>query len=98
MLMARIARSSGDTTATLDHLARAVAVAPSADLNMMTVSTLVEAGRFDHARAFIEDARTRLSRHPFRRYSGKRNLDELLLYVSEAEKLHEDRVGPNKGG
>ena len=98
MLMARIARSSGDTTATLDHLARAVAVAPSADLNMMTVSTLVEAGRFDHARAFIEDARTRLSRHPFRRYSSKRNLDELLLYVSEAEKLHEDRVGPDKGG
>ena len=58
----------------------------------------VEAGRFDHARAFIQEARTRLSRHPLRRYSSKRNLDELLLYVSEAEKLHENRVGPDKGG
>lgn len=97
MLMARIARTSGDTEETLDHLARAVDIGPSDDLNMMTVTTLVEARRFDEARSFIDDARDSLSPRPLRRYNSLRNLDELLLYVNEAEKLYENRVAPDTG-
>lgn len=97
MLMARIARSSGDTAATLEHLARAVDIAPGDDLNMMTVTTLVEAGRFGQARAFIEQARSNMPRQPLRRYNSARNLEELLLYVNEAEKLEENNVSQDYG-
>ena len=97
MLMARIARSAGDTAATLDHLERAVDIAPSDDLNMMTVTTLVEAGRFAQARAFIEAARNKMPHQPLQRYYSGRNLDELLLYVNEAEKLDKNNVGQHYG-
>jgi hypothetical protein len=97
MLMARIARASGDTEGTLDHLARAIGIGPGDDLNMMTVSTLVEARRFDAARSFIAGARDRLSPRPLRRYIGLRNLDELLLYVNEMEELTSDEAAPDRG-
>ena len=56
MLMARIAKLTGDTTTTLEHLGKAGAYSPGDDLNMMTVTTLVAAHRFDEAREFIEIA------------------------------------------
>ncbi len=97
MLMARIARISGDTDATLEHLARAIDIRPTDDLNMMTVTTLVEAQRFDQARSFIEDARYDLSARPLKRYNSNRYLDDLLKYVNEAEKLAGEDVGPESG-
>lgn len=97
MLMARISRASGDTEATLHHLARAIDTKPSDDLNMMTVTTLVEAGRYDQARDFIEKADDTVSHHPLRRLNSKRYLEELLAYVNEAEKLAQGHNGANSG-
>ncbi len=97
VLMARIARAAGDTKTTLDHLARAADIGPGDRLNMMIVTTLVEARRFDDARTFIQEARHKLSQQPLRRYNGTRNLDELLLYVDEAEELAAEPVGPTHG-
>jgi tetratricopeptide (TPR) repeat protein len=97
MLKARIARVSGNTDETLEYLGRAIEVLPSDDLNMMTVTTLVEAGRFDEARSFIEKARKRLPRQPLRRYNSKRYLDVLLTYVNEAGKLASKNTSPSTG-
>jgi hypothetical protein len=91
MLMARIARAGGDRAATLDHLASAIEIQPDDDLNMMTVMTLVEANRFDAARDFIKEARSRLSPQPLRRYNSSRHLDDLQRYVDAAEMQHQDR-------
>jgi hypothetical protein len=96
-LMARIARISGDTDATLEHLARAMEVLPTDDLNMMTVSALVDAGRYDDARQFIDDAAQKLPRQPLKRYNSAKNLDELSTYVNELEKLAGDQPGPGNG-
>mgnify|MGYP001824473705 CR=1 FL=1 len=89
MLMARLALMSGDIDRTLGHLSRAIDYLPSDDLNMMTVTTLVAAARFEEARQFIDDAEDNLPRMPLKRYNTKRNLDELRVYVDESEKLVE---------
>jgi tetratricopeptide (TPR) repeat protein len=90
ILLARIARVSGDNDKTLEHLARAIEIGPSDRLDMMTVTTLVAAERFDEARRFIDDAADDLPRMPLRRYSSKKNLDELKTYVDETEKMTEN--------
>ena len=89
ILLARVAKVSGDNDRTLEHLARAADIGPGDRLNMMTVTTLVAAGRFEEARQFIDDAADDLSRMPLKRYNGKRNLDELKTYVDATEKLAE---------
>jgi hypothetical protein len=95
--MARVARASGNTAATLDHLARAIEIGPSDDLNMMTVTTLVEVGRFDEARIFIDQAESGLSHRPLKRYNSKKYLEGLLTYVNEAERLAGNNTGPTTG-
>ena len=97
MLRARIARIAGNTADTLEYLRRAVDLLPSDDLNMMTVTTLVEAGRFHEARGFIEEARKRLPRHPLKRFNSNRYLDDLLTYVNEAGRLAREDSTPNTG-
>jgi len=97
MLKARIARVSGNTDETLEYLGRAIELLPSDDLNMMTVTTMVEAGRFDEARSFIEESRKRLPRQPLRRYNSKRYLDDLLTYVNEAGQLARKNSSPSTG-
>ncbi len=97
ILMARIARVSGRTEETLAHLARAIDLIPTDDLNMMTVTALVDAGRFDDARKFIEDAADRLPVRPLRRYKSQKNLDELTTYVNEMEKLSDEERDRNNG-
>jgi len=87
ILMARIARLSGDTEATLEHLAQASDFMHGDDLNMMTVTTLVAASRFDDAREYIESALERLSWQPLRRFNSTRKLAELSNFVNEAERL-----------
>lgn len=87
ILMARIERVTGNTEATLAHIARAIELIPTDDLNMMAVTALVDVGRFDQARQFIEDASDRLPARPFKRYNSQQNLDELMTYVNEMEKL-----------
>ena len=88
-MLARTAKVSGDTEKTLEHLARAVEIGRSDDLNMMTVTTLVAAGRFDEAREFIGKAEDDLPRLPLQRYNSRKNLDELRIYVEESERLAE---------
>ena len=72
-------------------------VLPTDDLNMMTVSALVDAGRYDDARQFIDDAAQKLPRQPLKRYNSAKNLDELSTYVNELEKLAGDQPGPGNG-
>jgi hypothetical protein len=97
MLMARIERVNGNTEATLAHLARAIEFIPTDDLNMMTVTALVDAGRFDGARKFIEDAAGRLPDRPLKRYNSQKNLDELMIYINEMEKLTGKQDGLDTG-
>ena len=87
MLMARLANISGNIEQTLEHLHQAIDYRPSDDLNMMTVSTLIAAARFEEARDFIDDAENDLPLMPLKRYHTKQNLDELRVYVDESEKL-----------
>jgi len=89
ILLARIARVSGDNDKTLEHLARAIEIGPGDRLDMMIVTTLVAAERFEEARRFIDDAADDLPRMPLKRYNSKRNLDELKTYIDESEKLAE---------
>jgi hypothetical protein len=97
MLMARIERVNGNTEATLAHLARAIEITPTDDLNMMTVTALVDAGRFDDARDFIEESAGRLPARPLKRYNSQKNLEELMIYVNEMEKLTGKPHGLNTG-
>lgn len=89
ILLARIAMVSGDNDKTLEHLARANEIAPGDRLNMMIVTTLVAAERFEEARRFTDDAADALPRMPLKRYNSRQNLDELKTYVDETEKLAE---------
>ena len=93
MLLARIGRVSGDTEATLEYLGRAMELAPSDDLHMMTVMTLVDAGRFEEARELIERAEQDLSLQPLKRYNSKSNLADLMKYVNEAQRLAGTETG-----
>ncbi len=86
MLMARTSKLTGDTETTLEHLEKAIDYSPGDDLNMMTVTTLVAANRFNEAREFIEVARGRLPWQPLRRYNSRNKLEQLSKYVNEAER------------
>lgn len=87
ILMARLARISGDTEATLEHLAQARDFMHGDDLNMMTVTTLVEASRFEEAREHIDTSLEQLPWQPLRRLNSRRKLSELGNYVDEVERL-----------
>jgi tetratricopeptide (TPR) repeat protein len=88
-LLARTANVSGDIEKTLEHLSRAAEIGRSDDLNMMIITTLVAAGRFDEAREYVGKAAEDLPRLPLQRYNSKTNLDELKIYVEESERLAE---------
>ena len=89
ILLARVANVSGDVEKTLEHLSRAIEIGRSDELNMMTVTTLVAAGRFDEAREFIRNAANELPLLPLKRYNSRKNLDELTIYVEETERMTE---------
>jgi hypothetical protein len=93
ILMARMARALGKGEATLEHLGRAIDLIPTDELNMMTVTALIDVGRFDEAREFIEGATDRLPAQPLRRIASQKNLEELMLYVDEMEKLTNEERG-----
>jgi len=95
ILMAKIARLSGDAEATLEHLAQASDFGHGDDLNMMTVTTLVAESRFEEAREHIKSALERLPWQPLRRYNSGNKLDQLSKYVNEAERLAQTGDVPN---
>lgn len=92
-LMAQLARHRDDTRETLKHLRRAIELKPSTELNMMVVTTLVSEGRFDEARAHIEEAKLAAPMHPFKRYLWISDLAELLAYTDEVEGSFEEEKG-----
>jgi hypothetical protein len=96
-LMARIARIDGDSDATLNQIERALDYSPDDELNMMMVTTLVENGRFDDARVFLETANDELPLQPLRRIGARRRLQQLADYVREAERSAQGDIGPARG-
>lgn len=88
-LQAGIARYDGDSARTLQHLQAAVAYGPSAELNMMMVSTLGGIGDFDAARKYIDGVRVAAPWNPLQAANWHRNLDELLVYIDELEKVRQ---------
>jgi hypothetical protein len=87
-LVARTLRQEGDYDQTLQHLEKAVSYGHSSRLNMMMVTTLADAKRFDAARSFIAGARQREPWHPVKKYLWERDLEELSLYIDELERAH----------
>jgi protein O-mannosyl-transferase len=82
-LMARILRDESSYDQAIRHLERAILYKPSANLNMMMVTTYADGQDFDAARAFIESAQQAPPRHPLKRFVWSNGLDELLRYVNE---------------
>jgi hypothetical protein len=90
-LMARLARHRGDVEQTMSHLRQAIEFKPTADLNMMMVTTMVSDNRFDEARDYIRQASKGAPIQPFRRYLWNSGLEELKMYIEAAETEFENR-------
>lgn len=84
-LLARLARMEGNYGDAIDHLHQATEYVYTADLNMMIVTTLIDAGRFQSARQHIADARNNAPLHPLKRHVWHSQLDELAQYVDDIE-------------
>jgi protein O-mannosyl-transferase len=80
-LMARILRDEGMLDQAIQHLEQAMSYKPSAELNMMVVTTYADKQDFAGARAFIESARQARPRDPLKRFAWTNGLDELLRYI-----------------
>jgi len=88
-LLASIARQRGDHESVLVHLESAINYRPSAELNFMMVTTLVDIGQFAAAREFMDEARQAAPANPLRAAKWHRDLDELVVYVDEMEKVRQ---------
>ena len=84
-LLAVIAGQNGDYNATIDHLRKALAHGQSSELNLMMVTALVGAGKFDAARNFIDDAESRGPANPVKALMWQRHLDSLRAQVFKLE-------------
>ncbi len=84
-LLARLARLDGDYSKAIEHLQLATEYVSTADLNMMMVTTFVDAGQFQSARQHIAAARNNAPLHPLKRHVWHSQLDELTQYVDEME-------------
>jgi tetratricopeptide (TPR) repeat protein len=82
-LIAQILRDEGKYDQVIQHLQQAIAYKPSADLNMMMVTTYADAKDFDAARAFIDAARRNHPRNPMKHFVWSNRLDRLGLYIDE---------------
>lgn len=85
-LLAAIARRDGDIRGAIEALQKAIEYAPSSELNMMMVTALADAGNFDAAREFIDDALLQGPQHPLRALRWRRDLEGLRAYTRELEK------------
>lgn len=89
-LIARILRHEGKYDQVIQHLEQAISYKPSADLNMMMVTTYADAQDFDAARAFIRAARQDHPWQPMKRFVWSNGLDELVRYIDERA-LHSEQ-------
>lgn len=81
-LIARIHRHEGRYEQAIRHLETAIDYQPSADLNMMVVTTYVDAKNLDAARTFIEEARQKAPWQPMKRFVWSSRLDILSRYLN----------------
>jgi tetratricopeptide (TPR) repeat protein len=84
-LMARILRHEGKLEQAIQHLERAIEYHPSAELNMMMVTTYADALDFDAARAYIKAAKATPPSHPFKRFVWLSRLGSLGVYIDQLE-------------
>lgn len=84
-LMASIHRHKREFSQAISHLGHAISYNHTRKLNMMMVTALAEAERFDAARSFIQDAHLKAPLHPVRRYLWQRDLNELETYIRQLE-------------
>lgn len=84
-LMARIARDEGSFEKAVSYLEKSQEHRRTARINMMMVTTLADARKFDTARTYIENARQNPPWHPFRRFVWLSQLDGLERYVDDYE-------------
>jgi len=84
-LLARLARLDGDYSEAIEHLRRATEYVSTADLNMMMVTTFIDAGQFQSARQHISDARNNAPLHPLKSHVWYSQLDELEQYMDQIE-------------
>lgn len=89
-LLAKVAMQRGD----LDEVVRELTLANSAnrhrDVDLMLVTTLVNAGRFDEAQEVIDVARRNPSRSPTARIADELMLRDLSRYASFARTFGQD--------
>jgi hypothetical protein len=86
-LLAAVARQQGDYDAVVDHLRQAITHMPRANLNHMMVEALLDGGKFDAARAFIDDAETLAPVHPVKAMIWQRDLDGLREFIRQSEQI-----------
>lgn len=84
-LLARLARLDGNYGEAIKHLRRAAEYVSTADINLMIVTTFIDAGQFQSAHQHIAEARNNAPIHPLKRYVWHSQLDGLALYVDEIE-------------
>jgi hypothetical protein len=84
-ILAAIARQQGDHDALIDHLHQAITHWSSPDLNVMMVTAMGGAGKFDAARNFIDDAEARGPVHPVKAVMWRRDLESLRAYIRKLE-------------
>lgn len=80
-LLARVLRDDARFEQAIFHLGRALELGDGADLNMMIVTTYVDAGDYAAAREHIAAARDRAPLDPLKRFVWQSGLDELQTYV-----------------
>lgn len=85
VILANHEKSRGDYAASIDYLHRAISYQPSPYLNEMMVTIMSEAGRFDAARKFIDDAERREPKNPFKLLQWQSSLDKLREQVRHLE-------------
>jgi hypothetical protein len=71
----------------VDHLRQAITHMPRANLNHMMVEALLDGGKFDAARAFIDDAETLAPVHPVKAMIWQRDLDGLREFIRQSEQI-----------
>lgn len=88
-LLAGIARQQGRIQEAITYLETAMAVQKSSELNMMMVTALGDAGEYDRARSFIDDAMAEAPLNPLRAFAWRRDLENLREYINELERYSE---------
>jgi tetratricopeptide (TPR) repeat protein len=85
-LLAGVARRQDRLQDAIGYVEKAISVMPSSELNMMMVTALADAGDYQQAREFIDDALEAPPRNPVRAVKWARDLENLREYVDELER------------